>query len=102
VRSGVLRDDLATLRERRVTALVLQTRFNGDCDDGCLPESFVDLGPAFFAVSGVLPGGTDSDEQFVDSLSCPSPWAKTGKMWAPPGVIHAWILDAWIAIMTCA
>jgi hypothetical protein len=33
----------------------LQKRLNGDCDDGCLPESFLDVGPAFFAMGGVLP-----------------------------------------------
>ena len=34
-----------------------QTRFDEDCDEGYSAESFVHIGPALFAVDGVLPWG---------------------------------------------
>jgi hypothetical protein len=82
----------------------LQTRFNGDCDDGRLPEPFVGIGSACFAADRVQSEDPDGDERFVDSQSCPGPWAKirTGKMWAPPGVRHASIVDAPVVIMVFA
>ena len=77
MRPGVLRDAPATPRVTRRSS-GLQTRFDGDCDDGRSLESLVDLGPALLAVDGALPWGLKATSSSPTASHVRIHWQRLG------------------------
>lgn len=74
-------DLVPVLRNFRVTCRIsgLQTRFSGDCDNGCSPQPVLARHSSPWIKFS--PGGPNGDEQFVDSRAQVHGYIP-GKMWA--------------------